>query len=144
MQRWELWVHCRQGGGAQRGAACHRGGGGRQLPLLLCWIQLAAYLRQLHLLRRCIQLADCLVDFGTPAPCTGRRTAESAAGAAEEGSVVRPRVWLGACAVDVATGQMLVGQWLDDDMRSQVRPARSPWGEPQMRQILRALSWLGN
>jgi hypothetical protein len=33
--------------------------------------------------------------------------------------VVRPRVWLGACAVDVATGQMLIGQWADDDMRSQ-------------------------
>jgi hypothetical protein len=39
----------------------------------------------------------------------------------ESGSVVRPRVWLGACAVDVATGQMLVGQWMDDDMRSQAR-----------------------
>ena len=40
---------------------------------------------------------------------------------AEAEGVVRPRVWLGACAVDVATGQMLVGQWMDDDMRSQVR-----------------------
>lgn len=42
--------------------------------------------------------------------------------------MVRPRVWLGACAVDVATGQMLVGQWTDDDMRSQV-------GLPKPRQL---------
>ena len=40
--------------------------------------------------------------------------------AASAHSGAPPTVWVGACAVDAATGQMLVGQWLDDDMRSQV------------------------
>lgn len=40
--------------------------------------------------------------------------------AASEHSGAPPCVWVGACAVDVATGQMLLGQWLDDEMRSQV------------------------
>jgi hypothetical protein len=40
--------------------------------------------------------------------------------AASEHTGSPPCVWIGACAVDVATGQMLLGQWLDDEMRSQV------------------------
>lgn len=40
--------------------------------------------------------------------------------AASEHSGAPPAVWIGACAVDCATGQMLVGQWLDDELRSQV------------------------
>lgn len=41
--------------------------------------------------------------------------------AASEHTGAPPCVWVGACAVDVATGQMLLGQWLDDELRSQVR-----------------------
>ncbi len=40
--------------------------------------------------------------------------------AASEHSGAPPCVWVGACAVDAATGQMLLGQWLDDELRSQV------------------------
>lgn len=40
--------------------------------------------------------------------------------AASEHSGAPPAIWIGACAVDCATGQMLVGQWLDDELRSQV------------------------
>lgn len=39
---------------------------------------------------------------------------------ASEHSGAPPAIWIGACAVDCATGQMLVGQWLDDELRSQV------------------------
>eukprot|EP00887_Chlorella_sp_A99_P007330 scaffold2.g7330.t1 len=53
-------------------------------------------------------------------PVPPRAAAAAAAGAAGGGAVA-PRVWLGACAADAATGQLLVGQWLDDDMRSQLR-----------------------
>jgi DNA mismatch repair protein MSH6 len=35
----------------------------------------------------------------------------------------REKVWIGAAAVDVATGQLLVGQWRDDELRSQLRAA---------------------
>ncbi|KAL4517804.1 hypothetical protein Ndes2526A_g02182 [Nannochloris sp. 'desiccata'] len=35
----------------------------------------------------------------------------------------RDKVWIGAAAVDVATGQLLVGQWRDDELRSQLRAA---------------------
>jgi hypothetical protein len=44
----------------------------------------------------------------------------AALAAASEASGAPPAVWVGACAVDVATGQMLLGQWLDDELRSQV------------------------
>jgi DNA mismatch repair protein MSH6 len=40
--------------------------------------------------------------------------------AASEASGAPPAVWVGACAVDAATGQVLLGQWLDDELRSQV------------------------
>ena len=40
--------------------------------------------------------------------------------AASAHSGAPPAVWIGACTVDCATGQMLVGQWLDDELRSQV------------------------
>ena len=43
--------------------------------------------------------------------------------AAAEHSGAPPRVWVGACAVDCATGQLLLGQWLDDELRSQVSGA---------------------
>ena len=33
----------------------------------------------------------------------------------------REKVWIGAAAVDVATGQLLIGQWRDDELRSQLR-----------------------
>ncbi|KAL4857543.1 DNA mismatch repair protein 6 [Chlorella vulgaris] len=45
----------------------------------------------------------------------------AALAAASEASGAPPAVWVGACAVDVATGQMLLGQWLDDELRSQLR-----------------------
>ena len=47
--------------------------------------------------------------------------------AASEHTGAPPCVWIGACAVDVATGQMLLGQWLDDEMRSQVGPCSGLW-----------------
>lgn len=37
----------------------------------------------------------------------------------EEGA--QYRVWLAAAAVDCATGQLLVGQWFDDELRSRLR-----------------------
>lgn len=40
--------------------------------------------------------------------------------AASEHTGAPPTVWIGACACDAATGQLLLGQWLDDEMRSQV------------------------
>ena len=46
------------------------------------------------------------------------------------GAGARARVWVGACAVDVATGQVLVGQWLDDDMRTQARLLLRTCGTP--------------
>ncbi|EFN52031.1 hypothetical protein CHLNCDRAFT_139631 [Chlorella variabilis] len=49
--------------------------------------------------------------------------------AAAEHSGAPPCVWVGACAVDAATGQMLVGQWLDDELRSQFWDAYSVWSQ---------------
>jgi DNA mismatch repair protein MSH6 len=48
-----------------------------------------------------------------PAPVGGDGEGEAAGG----------RVWVGAAAADAATGQVLVGQWLDDPLRSRLRAA---------------------
>lgn len=58
----------------------------------------------------------CLVELSVP---TNDDNGTSKMG---EG-VMRPKVWVGMCAVDAATGQVLLGQWLDDDSRTQLRNA---------------------
>ncbi len=48
---------------------------------------------------------------------------EKSGGGGNGNSENREKVWIGAAAVDVATGQLLVGQWRDDELRSQLRAA---------------------
>ena len=50
-------------------------------------------------------------------------TAMEVDGASGAAGQSRDKVWIGAAAVDVATGQLLIGQWRDDELRSQLRAA---------------------
>lgn len=38
-------------------------------------------------------------------------------------TAIRPKVWSGVCAVDVASGHVLLGQWFDDETRTLLRSA---------------------
>lgn len=100
---------------------------------MLCWALLGdAVQSSLNL-----HLATSLFDSNAPylprsfnMPCHACHACCAAAlAAASEASGAPPAVWVGACAVDVATGQMLLGQWLDDELRSQVRGAGGWWAE---------------
>ena len=64
---------------------------------------------EMALLCRLLTLRPCALSNCLPA---------DALMAASEHTGAPPCVWVGACAVDAATGQMLVGQWLDDELRS--------------------------
>ena len=64
----------------------------------------------------------CLVEL--PVPTTTATTTNNGNAASDMGEgVMRPKVWVGMCAVDAATGQVLLGQWFDDDSRTQLRNA---------------------
>lgn len=72
------------------------------------------------------QYLMAVAELPLPEEADAMETDAQRAGSGDDGREAAPsrdKVWIGAVAVDVATGQLLIGQWRDDELRSQLRAA---------------------